>query len=141
MAISNASATWTGTLKAGKGAMRPANGPEVPFGFATRFEGAKGSSPEELIGAALAGCFSMALSAALEREKITPESIETTARVHLEKADGGFAIPKIELRTEVRAKGADEAKLRAIADETKRQCPVGKALKAVDVSVEARLVG
>ncbi len=140
MTISDASSTWMGTFKAGRGAMKPANGPEVPFSVGTRFEGTKGSNPEELIGAALAGCFSMALSIALERAKMTPESIATNARVHLEKQDGGFAISRIELRTEVRAAGGDEAKLRAIADETKKQCPVGKALAAVPITTEAHLL-
>ena len=93
-----------------------------------------------MIGAALAGCFSMALSGALERAGMTPASIETTARVHLEKDAAGFAIPRIELRTEIRAAGGDEAKLRAIADETKKQCPVGKALAAVQLTVEAHLL-
>jgi osmotically inducible protein OsmC len=141
MSTSHASSTWTGTLKAGTGTMRPANGPEVPFTLATRFEGKKGSNPEEMIGAALAGCFSMALSVALERAGMTPERIETSAVVHLEKQGGGFAIPRIELRTEVRASGGDEAKLRAIAEETKKQCPVGKALAAVEITTEATLVG
>ena len=139
MSISNASGNWTGTLKAGQGAMTPANGPAVPFSLATRFEGKKGSNPEEMIGAALSGCFSMALAGALEKAGMTPESIETTAQVHLEKDGAGFSIPKIALRTEVRAAGGDEAKLTAIADETKRQCPVGKLLKA-DVTVEAKLL-
>lgn len=141
MGISNAKSTWTGTLKTGTGAMTPANGPAVPFSLGTRFEGKKGSNPEEMIGAALSGCFSMALSAALEKQGMTPETIETTAKVHLEKQGEGFGIPRIELRTEVRASGGDEAKLRAIATETKAQCPVGKALAAVEISVEAHLVG
>lgn len=140
MGISKAQATWTGTLKGGQGAMTPANGPAVPFSVATRFEGKKGSNPEEMIGAALAGCFSMALSGALERAGMTPESIETAARVHLEKDGEGFGIPRIELTTSVRASGGDEAKLRAIAEETKKQCPVGKALAAVPVTLEVHLV-
>jgi osmotically inducible protein OsmC len=140
MTISNARGTWNKTLKTGQGVMAPANGPEVPFSFGTRFEGKKGSNPEEMIGAALSGCFSMALAAALERTGVTPESIETSARVHLEKQGDGFAISHIELATAVRAAGGDETKLRAIADETKKQCPVGKALAAVQVTVEARLI-
>jgi len=140
MGISHAKSTWSGTLEAGQGAMQPANGPEVPFSLVTRFEGKKGSNPEEMIGAALSGCFSMALSKALADAGMTPERIETSAKVHLEKDIVGFAIPKIELRTEVRASGGDQAKLTAIATETKSLCPVGKALGAVPVTVEAVLV-
>ncbi len=141
MGISHAKSTWSGTLQAGTGAMQPANGPEVPFSLGTRFEGKKGSNPEEMIGAALSGCFSMALSKALADAGMTPERIETTAKVHLEKDIVGFAIPKIDLRTEVRASGGDQEKLSAIALETKAACPVGKALAAVQVTVEAVLVG
>ena len=140
MGISNASSTWTGTLKAGKGAMKPANGPEVPFSLGTRFEGQKGSNPEELLGAAFTGCCSMALSAALEGAGITPEQISTSAKVHLDKDGPGFKISKIELRTEIRASGADAAKVKAIAEQTHKQCPVGKALSAVETTVEAVLV-
>lgn len=140
MGYSKASGAWDGTLKAGKGIMKPDNGPEVPFSLATRFEGAKGSSPEEMIGAALSGCFSMALSLGLEKGGMTPVSIRTTAKVHLEKEGEGFHIPKIELTTEVKATGGDEAKLKAIADETKKQCPVSKALKAVEITLDAKLV-
>ncbi len=139
MTISKAKSMWTGALKTGQGVMVPANGPDVPYSIGTRFEGKKGSNPEEMIGAALSGCFSMALSAALERAGMTPENIETTARVHIEKQGDGFVIPRIELATTVRATGGDEAKLRAIADETKKQCPVGKALATVQITVDARL--
>jgi osmotically inducible protein OsmC len=140
MSISNANSTWNGTIKAGHGAMRPANGPEVPFSMGTRFEGKKGSNPEEMIGAALSGCFSMALSLALEKNGITPERIDTSAKVHLEKVENGFAIQRIDLETQVRAAGADEAKVRDIAAETKKGCPVGKALAAVEITVDAKLV-
>lgn len=129
MATSNASAEWTGNLKTGRGMMRPGNASEVPFSLATRFEGQKGSNPEELIGAALAGCFSMAMSLGLEKAGITPERIATHAKVHIEKQGEGFAIPRIELTTEIRAKG-DEAKIRSVAEATKKGCPVGGALSA-----------
>jgi osmotically inducible protein OsmC len=138
MSISRASAEWNGTLKAGRGVMRPENGGEAPFSAATRFEGQKGSNPEELIGAALAGCFSMALSLGLEKAGVTPQSIRTSAKTHLEKEGDGFAIKRIELSTEVRATG-DEAKIRSVADETKKGCPVSKALRA-QIDLEVKVV-
>ena len=104
----------------------------------SRFEGKPGSNPEEMIGAALAGCYSMALSLGLEKGGITPESITTSAKVHLEKDGEGFAIPKIELSTEIKAAG-DAEKIKAIAEETKKQCPVSKALKAVDIALEIKV--
>lgn len=140
MSISKANGTWDGTLKGGKGTMKPDNGPEVPFSLGTRFEGQSGSNPEEMIGAALAGCFSMALSLGLEQAGMTPESIRTSAKVHLEKDGAGFHIPRIELTTEVKATGGDAAKFKAVADETKRQCPVSKVLKGAEITLDAKLV-
>lgn len=140
MSTSKASAEWTGNLKAGRGMMRPENGPEVPFSMATRFEGAKGSNPEEMIGAALAGCFSMALSLGLETAGITPVKIETGARVHLEKEGQGFHIPRIELATKIKATGGDDAKIRAVAEETKKQCPVSKVLAAAKIDLTVDIV-
>jgi lipoyl-dependent peroxiredoxin len=139
MSISNANATWTGDFKTGKGLMKPENASEIPFSMGTRFEGAKGSNPEEVIGAALAGCFSMALSVGLEKAGMKPESIHTSAKVHLEKQEGGFGIPRIELSTQVRASGGDAEKLKAVAEETKKGCPVSKLLKA-EVSLDAKLL-
>lgn len=135
MSISKASGEWNGTLKAGKGVMKPDHASEIPFSLGTRFEGEKGSNPEEMIGAALAGCFSMALSLGLEKGGITPESIKTSAKVHLEKQGEGFGIPRIELQTEIRAKGDAEA-IKGIAQETKKQCPVSKALAAIQIDLE-----
>src|SRR6266436_3367433 len=103
MSISKANGSWEGTLKGGKGTMKPENASDIPFSLATRFEGAKGSNPEEVIGAALSGCFSMALSLGLEKAGMTPQNIRTSAKVHLEKEGEGFAIPRIELTTEVKA--------------------------------------
>jgi osmotically inducible protein OsmC len=141
MATSKANATWEGTLKAGRGTMKPANGPDVAFSMGTRFEGAQGSNPEEMIGAALAGCFSMALSAALERAGMTPKSIRTTATVELQKATEGFEIKRIELSTEAQADGGDEAKLLSVAEDTKKSCPVSKALRSVpEITLRAKLV-
>jgi osmotically inducible protein OsmC len=139
MSIAKASASWDGTLKNGRGVMKPEHGADVPFSLATRFEGAQGSNPEELVGAALAGCFSMALSLGLEQAGMTPQSIRTSARVHLEKAGDGFAIPRIDLVTEARIAGGDEAKFRAVADATKKACPIGKLLAAAEITLDAKL--
>src|SRR5690606_37254817 len=111
-------AEWSGDLKSGKGVMRPAGAGEVPFSMGTRFEGQRGSNPEELIGAALAGCYSMAMSLGLEQAGITPKKIDTSAKLHLEKQGDGFAITRIELATEVHASG-DEQKIRSVAEATK----------------------
>ena len=140
MSISKANAEWTGSLKAGRGVMHPEHAAEVPFSLATRFEGAKGSNPEELIGAALSGCFSMALSLGLEKAGMAPMSIRTTAQVHLEKEGDGFHIPRIELATEVKATGGDEAKIRTVAEETKKACPVSKVLSAAKIDLQVTVV-
>ena len=140
MAISKATATWDGTLKDGRGTMVPEHAASVPFTLATRFEGAQGSSPEELAGAALSGCFSMALSLGLEKAGMTPQTIRTSARVHLERAGDGFGIPRIELTTEARVSGGDEAKFHAVADETKKACPISKLFAGAQISLDAKLV-
>ena len=139
MSISNANATWTGDFKTGKGVMKPENASEVAFSTGTRFEGVKGSNPEEVIGAALAGCFSMALALGLEKAGMKPESIHTSAKVHLEKDSSGFGIPRIDLSTQVRASGGDAEKFKAVAEETKKGCPVSKLLRA-DISLDAKLL-
>jgi osmotically inducible protein OsmC len=119
--------------------MKPANGPEVAFSVKTRFEGERGSNPEEMIGAALAGCFSMALSAALGKAGVNPTAIETEASVQLEKQGDGFAITSISLQTKATVPGLDAAKFETIAQETKAQCPVSKALAGTKISLQARL--
>ena len=139
MSISKASAEWTGRLKDGKGAMKPGHAAEIAFSAASRFEGAPSSNPEELIGAALAGCFSMALSLGLETAGLTPESIKTTADVKLERQEGGFAITGIALSTVASVPGADAGKFAEIAEATKKGCPVGKALAAVPITLDAKL--
>ena len=140
MSTSKASARWEGTLRDGRGTMKPANGSDVPFSLKTRFEGERGSNPEELIGAALAGCFSMALSAALGKAGINPTSIETEASVQLDKQGDGFAITSINLQTNAKVPGLDAAKFETIAQETKQQCPVSKALTGTKISLTAKLV-
>lgn len=140
MSISKASATWEGSFKEGRGVMKPANGGEVPFSTATRFEGQKGSNPEEMIGAALAGCFSMALSVGLGSANAPPKSIRTTADVKLEKVEGGFGITSIALTCEAEVPGIEDAKFQEIAEATKKGCPVSKALAATPITLQAKLV-
>ncbi|MBN8550453.1 MAG: OsmC family peroxiredoxin [Deltaproteobacteria bacterium] len=129
---SKAQATWTGGLKDGKGSITTGSGVlnNIPFTFATRFEGAKGTNPEELIGAAHSGCFSMALSAELGKASITPNSIETAAVIVLAQQGGGFAVTESRLTTVVTAKGADRAKIEAAAASAKENCPISKLLNA-----------
>jgi osmotically inducible protein OsmC len=136
---SKATAQWNGTLKDGRGTMKPENAAEVPFSLATRFEGAKGSNPEEMIGAALAGCFSMALSLSLGQAGATPESIKTSADVKLEKDGPGFKISRIDLVTTATVPGLDAAKFQTIAEETKKGCPVSKALTGTTITLKASL--
>ena len=139
MGISKASAQWDGGLKDGKGVMKPAHAPAAPFSLGSRFEGQQGSSPEELIGAALSGCFSMALTLGLEMAGVKPQSVKTSADVRLDKDGAGFSITTIELTTEASVPGLDAAKFQAIAEETKKNCPVSKALAGVKISLKAIL--
>ena len=131
MGTSKATAQWEGNLKSGKGTMKPAHASDIPFSLGTRFEGQPGSNPEEVIGAALAGCFSMALTVGLEQSGAQPKSVRTSASVTLDKDGPGFTIKAIALETEVEAGGIDAAKFEALAQETKKQCPVSKALASV----------
>jgi osmotically inducible protein OsmC len=140
MGISKANAQWEGTLKAGKGMMKPAHGGEVTFTAGSRFEGQPASNPEELIGAALAGCFSMALSSNLEKAGATPKSVKTSADVKLEKTEAGFTITGIELTAQASASGIEAAKFQEVAEATKKGCPVSRALGAVgNITLKATL--
>ena len=129
---SKASAVWKGGLKDGKGTFSTASGvlTDTPYTFASRFEGAKGTNPEELIGAAHSSCFSMALSGALGEQKITAEKIETSATVTVAKVEGGFAVTESNLVTVVTAPGADKALVEKAAAGAKENCPISKLLKA-----------
>ena len=129
---SKANAIWKGGLKDGKGSFSVASGvlTDTPYSFASRFEGAKGTNPEELIGAAHSSCFSMALSAQLGEGKITPEKIETKATIILEKDAGGFSITESRLVTVVTAPGADKEAVQKAAAGAKENCPISKLLKA-----------
>jgi osmotically inducible protein OsmC len=139
MAISKASASWQGGFKDGKGTMKGAHAPEAAFTAGTRFEGQPGSNPEELVGAALAGCYSMALTLALEKAGMKPSRIDTTADVKLERLESGFTITGIDLVTKANVPGGDAAKFQQIAEETKKGCPVSKVLAATKISLNASL--
>ena len=140
MAIANAHATWTGGLKDGNGNMKLGSGAfDGPFSFKTRFEGAAGTNPEELIGAAHAGCFSMAFSAGLGKAGFAPKSIQTTAKVHLEQVAGGFSITLIELESEADIPDITEEDFQRLANEAKSGCPVSKALAGVQIELTATL--
>src|SRR5690348_578022 len=135
-----AAAHWEARLQGGKGTMRLGSGAfEGQYSFSSRFEEGTGTNPEELIGAAHAGCFSMALSAGLERAGHPPTSIETSARVHLERADGGFRISRIDLATTADVPGIDAATFAEQAESAKANCPVSQALAGVDIKLDARL--
>jgi osmotically inducible protein OsmC len=139
MAVSKASATWNGTLKEGNGSVKSGNGAfEAPFTFGSRFEGSgKGTNPEELIGAAHAGCFSMFLAAQLTKEGKPPTSINTTATVTLGE---GPTVTKIELNTEAVVPGADEALFNDKVAFSKANCPISKALAAIpEIVINAKL--
>jgi lipoyl-dependent peroxiredoxin len=139
MGVSKAGAQWTGGLKDGKGSMKPAHAGEIGFSLGSRFEGQPASNPEELVGAALAGCFSMALTASLERAGHKPQGVSTSADVTLEKLPDGFAITGIALSTEATVAGVDDAAFQQIAQETKKGCPVSKALAATPITLSATL--
>jgi osmotically inducible protein OsmC len=139
MAIRNAQASWAGDLKGGKGTMKLGSGAwEGPFDFGSRFEASGGTNPEELIGAALAGCFSMALSAGLGRAGHTPTRVDTRAKVHIEKVETGFAITRIELDCDATVPGIADAQFQEVATATKSGCPVSRAL-ATEIVLRARL--
>ena len=142
MPTRTASAEWRGDLKTGAGHMRLGSGAfEGPYDFRSRMGDGAGTNPEELIGAAHAGCFSMALSAQLGAAGFTPDDIRTTARVHFGQIEGGFAIQKIELETEAKVPGIDDAAFQQQASEAKANCPVSKALAGVEIALTAKLVG
>lgn len=135
-----ATAVWQGGLKDGKGTLTTESKvlSNTPYSFGTRFEGAPGTNPEELLGAAHAGCFSMALSAQLGEVGIKPERIETKATITFEKLDSGFTITRSHLDVAVKAPGAERAKFDAAAQKAKTGCPLSKVLRA-EVSMDARL--
>src|SRR6184192_2570589 len=134
MATRTGAAVWEGTLKEGKGTMKLGSGAfEGPYSFSSRFEEGKGTNPEELIGAAEAGCFSMALSANLEKAGHPAKRISTTATVKLEMVGGGPKITTIDLKTDAEVPGIDKTKFDEIAEQTRKGCPVSKALAGTQI--------
>jgi len=138
----SASAVWKGGLRDGKGTISTDSGvlSDTQYSFTTRFEEGNGTNPEELIAAAHAGCFSMALSNELGQAGLTPESIRTTATVTLEKSDPGFAITAVHLNVSAKVPGSDQQAFEAAANNAKSGCPVSKVLNA-QITMEARLEG
>jgi osmotically inducible protein OsmC len=142
MPVRTAEAEWNGNLQQGNGTMQVGSGAyNGAYSVGSRFQEAAGSNPEELIAAAHAGCFSMALAAGLTRAGHAPTRIHTTAKVHVEQQGGGFAITRIELDTQGQVPGIDNAAFQEQAQQAKQNCPVSKALAAVpDITLNARLV-
>jgi osmotically inducible protein OsmC len=134
-------AVWRGGLKDGKGAISTKSGAlkDLPYGFAARFEGQPGSNPEELIGAAHAACFAMAMSAGLGEAGFTAEQLDARSDVTLEKVPDGFSITKIHLTLKAKIPGIDNAKFQQIAEATKLGCPVSKVLKGATITLDAAL--
>ncbi len=138
MTTRKASAEWNGTLKEGKGKMNY-GAFEGAYTYASRFEEGDGTNPEELVGAAHAGCYSMFLSALLSKEELTPESVKTTASVELGQDDGP-KITSISLECEAKVSGIDEAKFQELATAAKQKCPISRLYTGTSISVSAKLV-
>ncbi len=140
MTVRKADAVWTGSLREGAGEIALESGAfRGPYTFKARFENGKETNPEELLGAAHAGCFTMALTALLAKEKLAPTEIRTTAAVYLEPTSGGFHIPKIELRTRARIPGITPERFAALAADAKQNCPVSKVLAGAEITLDAAL--
>ena len=136
----SAHAVWRGGLRDGNGQVRTESGAlDAQYSFSTRFENGTGTNPEELIGAAHAGCFSMALSAGLERAGFKATSVETTARVTFEKVGEGFSITRIDLDTRAVVPNIDDAAFQEHAEKAKQTCPISKALASVPITLAASL--
>ena len=141
MPVRNAEAEWKGNLIEGQGHMKMGTAYDGPFTFRSRMEDGAGTNPEELIAAAHAGCFSMALSAGLGKAGFNPKRVHTKASVHFEKVGDGFAITHIDLTTEAEVQGIDNTKFQEMADGAKKGCPVSKALAGTTINLKATLVG
>ncbi len=140
MAMRSASAVWEGSLREGKGTMRMASGSyEGPYSFVSRFEEGTGTNPEELIAAAHAGCFSMALSGELGRAGFVPTRISTIAKVHVNRVDAGFRITNIHLETEADIPDIDDETFQRLAEGAKTNCPVSQALAGAEITLDAKL--
>ncbi len=138
MPVRHASATWHGSIKEGHGHMQFADY-EGPYSVPSRFEEADGTNPEELLGAAHAGCFSMALSSGLSAAGHAPDSVQTTAEVHIDKLETGWTVTKIHLITKAQVAGIDEQAFQEQAESAKKNCPISRALEAVEITMEASL--
>jgi lipoyl-dependent peroxiredoxin len=141
MPIRTATARWEGNLTEGNGTVRTGKGGLAGnYSFASRFEEGEGTNPEELIGAAHAGCFSMAFSKGLADAGFTPTSVETVAKVHLDKTDGGFSVTRIELETVGDVPGVDASEFQKIAEGAKENCPISRLLSpGAEITLTARL--
>ena len=140
MPVRTAEARWQRSLQDGSGTMRLGSGAfEGSYSFKSRMEDGAGTNPEELIGAAHAGCFSMAFAGALSQAGHKPQEIRTLANVHFDKGDKGWGISRIELKTEGNVPGVDEATFQRLAQEAKQNCPVSKALAATPITLSATL--
>lgn len=140
MPTRKANATWEGGLRNGKGTFKGETGLGGSYSFSSRFENGSGSNPEELLSAAEAACFSMALSLGLEQAGLHPTKIETEAATTIDRVGNGFGITKIHLSVRAQVPGLEEAKFQEIAKATKEGCPVSVALKNVPIELEAKLV-
>ncbi len=141
MAIRTGEATWNGGLQDGNGTLKTGSGAvDGKYSFSSRFEDGGGTNPEELLGAAHAGCFSMALAAGLGKAGFAPQRVTTTATVHMTKTDAGLTISRIDLRCEAQVPGIDAAAFAEHAEGTKKSCIVSRALAAVEMRLDARLV-
>jgi lipoyl-dependent peroxiredoxin len=142
MAVRHAEAVWEGALREGNGRMKLGSGLfEGPYSFPSRFEEGSGTNPEELIGAAHAGCFSMALSGVLVRAGFTPARIHTTAAVYLEKVGDGFKVTRIHLETQGTVPGLDRDSFVEHAETAKATCPISQLLTGAEITLSAELVG
>jgi osmotically inducible protein OsmC len=141
MAVRTAKAEWKGTLNEGTGTLEGETGAvKGSYSFSSRFEEGTGTNPEELIAAAHAGCFSMAFAGQLGKAGFSPESVRTTARVHLTKGEAGFSVTKIELSTRARVPGIDDATFQEKAEGAKKGCPISRALNpSIEVTLDAKL--
>jgi len=142
MPVRTSEAEWRGNLREGKGRVKLGSGAfEGSYSFPSRFEEGKGTNPEELLGAAHAGCYSMALSAGLSKAGHPPTRVHTVARVHLEKVGEGFGITRIELECEAEVPGIAAPAFQEQAEGAKKGCPVSKALAATEITLKAKLLG
>jgi len=139
MRNSSASAEWNGGLKTGKGNMNFGQ-QSCPYSFNSRMEGGSGSSPEELLAASLSGCYSMALSADLEKAGFAPQQVRASAKAHFDNGSGKWTVETIDLDVQAGVPGIEDAKFQEIANGTKSNCPVARALTGVKINVHAKLI-